>query len=542
MQRGQRLHLSDMHWPLLAVVVLICLLGIYNLHSAAAARDPSLYLRQLYWMLAGGGLIVVLLLGDYRITEGLAYPAYGMVLLLLVAVLVQGKIAKGAERWLELGPINLQPSELAKLALVLCLARYFSQRQEAGGYTMGTLFRPLNPSRPLAAVGALAVFWSKPWLVDPLGELARFIHKKLGANVPPPDDLLWFRSALLLLIVVGVVVGIVGLVRYERRVALLNPWPPKRRNRLIALLVVVALALVGCVVWWWNAPVVSDPFGVAIAELAQAGSPGGRYATLSPRLALRLVLVLAAGLFVVASLFNLRRPVANAIDLVIAPIDLIVLPFLLVLVQPDLGTAGVVFLVGMTIVLVVGVRVRTLAILGVMGAAIAAVGWFGILKDYQKSRILTFLDPEHDVQGAGWNAVQSMIAVGSGRWFGKGHMGGTQTQLSFLPETHTDFAFSVWAEEQGFIGTLLIVALYFLLLAIALSIAADARDRYGALLATGCTAVILWQTVINISMVVGSFPVVGMTLPLFSYGGSSVVTVLLCVGLLLNVHWRRRVH
>jgi rod shape determining protein RodA len=170
------------------------------------------------------------------------------------------------------------------------------------------------------------------------------------------------------------------------------------------------------------------------------------------------------------------------------------------------------------------------------------VGWFGILKDYQKRRILTFIDPEHDLKGAGWNAVQSMIAVGSGKWTGKGHLEGTQTQLSFLPEQHTDFAFSVWAEEQGFMGCMLLLGLYLLLLVLALAIAAEAREAYGSLLATGVAAMILWQAVINIGMVIGVFPVVGMTLPLFSYGGSSLLTVMFGVGMLLNIHLRRRAH
>jgi len=123
---------------------------------------------------------------------------------------------------------------------------------------------------------------------------------------------------------------------------------------------------------------------------------------------------------------------------------------------------------------------------------------------------------------------------------GKGHKEGTQTQLSFLPEQHTDFAFSVWAEEQGFVGCALLLALYLVMLLMAFAIAADARETYGALLATGVAALLMWQSLINVGMVIGVAPVVGMTLPLFSYGGSSIITTLLGLGLLLNVHWRRR--
>ncbi|KAK1548248.1 hypothetical protein Q3G72_014673 [Acer saccharum] len=269
--------------------------------------------------------------------------------------------------------------------------------------------------------------------------------------------------------------------------------------------------------------------------------PGAACAELREGLALRAMLLSAGVIYLLASLAHMRST-SRSIDLAIAPLDLLAAPALMVLVEPDLGTSGIIILIGMTIILIVGVRMRSLIILGILGALISGVAWFGILKDYQKRRILTFIDPEQDIKGAGWNAVQSLIAVGSGRWFGKGHMEGTQTQLSFLPEQHTDFAFSVWAEEQGFIGCALVLFLYFVLLSLAFAVAAEARDTYGVLLATGVAALILWQAVINIGMVIGALPVVGITLPLFSYGGSSVLTVMLCVGLLLNIHWRRRAH
>ena len=227
-------------------------------------------------------------------------------------------------------------------------------------------------------------------------------------------------------------------------------------------------------------------------------------------------------------------------DLWIAPIDLLALPALLVLVEPDLGTAGIIILIGMSMIFVVGVKLASLIRLGVLGTLFAGLSWFAVLKDYQKRRILTFIDPESDIQGAGWNAFQSMIAVGSGQLWGKGHRGGTQTQLSFLPEQHTDFAFSVWAEEMGLMGCGLLLFLYLLLLIVALAVAADARDTYGSLVAVGVAALILWQTLINVGMVIGVAPVVGLTLPLFSYGGSSLLTTMCGLGLLLNVHFRRR--
>lgn len=542
MNTSGRLRLADLHWPLIIVATLIALLGVYNLHSAAAARDADLYLTQATWMGIAAAGIILFLVVDYRVTESFAYPLFSIVVVLLVAVLTQGRAAKGAERWLQIGPMGFQPSELAKLATVFCLSRYFSQRMISGGYTIGSLVRPLNPSRPLAVVLGLGLFWSNPWLADPVGQLARFLRRSLGVSVAPPSDLLWFRALVLLGICGAAAVAILAVTRSERRTALLSPWPQSRRKRLIGLTLVAATAALAAVVWYWRAPVLADPFGVAIQQLVNGAAEGGPYASPRSSIVLRLVLALGAALYLGASVAHLRRGVSSLADVVVAPVDLLFLPAGLILVQPDLGTAGIVVLIGVTMMLVVGVRLRSLIILGVFGAMVATVGWFGILKDYQKRRIITFIDPEHDTQGAGWNAVQSMIAVGSGRWVGKGHKGGTQTQLSFLPEQHTDFAFSVWAEEQGFLGSAFVVLLYLALIAIALSIAADAREHYGGLLATGAAAILMWQALINISMVIGLFPVVGITLPLFSYGGSSVLTIGAALGILLNVHLRRRVH
>lgn len=539
---GDRLRLAELHWPVITIVVAIALLGVYNLSSAAAARDPDLYLTQFYWMLFAGLITAGTLFIDYRITESLAYPVFVIVCLLLVGVLAQGRIAKGAERWLDLGFVSIQPSEFAKLATVLCLARYFGDKPDSGGYTIGSLVRPLNPSRPLAVIAGLLVFRNKPFVVDPIGELARLLRKKLGGLPPPPHDLLWFRVLLILAILALAAIAVLVIIRWERRVELLNTWPPGRRKRLIVLTLGVALTLLVGLAWVRNQPFVRDPFGVTISYLVASAGAGATHEHLHPGNLMRALLGLGALAYLVASLRNMRVGAGSLSELIIAPFDLVLLPAGLILVQPDLGTAGIVILVGMVIILVVGVRLRSLVILGLFGAVIAAVGWFGILKEYQKNRILTFIDPEHDTQGAGWNAVQSMIAVGSGQWFGKGHKGGTQTQLSFLPEQHTDFAFSVWSEEQGFIGCAVVVTLYCLLILFAISIAADARERYGALLAAGCAAIIMWQAFINLSMVMGMFPVVGITLPLFSYGGSSVLTVMMAVGILLNVHWRRRVH
>jgi rod shape determining protein RodA len=212
-----------------------------------------------------------------------------------------------------------------------------------------------------------------------------------------------------------------------------------------------------------------------------------------------------------------------------------------VLKQPDLGTALIVVAVGATVILFARVKWKALAVVGavvVVGAGFA----YPHLKPYQKKRVETFLNPEGDVLGAGYHATQSMIAVGSGQGLGKGWGQGTQTLLSFLPEQHTDFIFSVWAEEHGFVGCLLLIALYYALVVSALGIARQARDRFGHFLAVGVTAMLFWHAFINMGMVTGILPVVGVTLPLMSYGGSSVMAVMIGIGLLNNVAMRRFVN
>jgi rod shape determining protein RodA len=164
--------------------------------------------------------------------------------------------------------------------------------------------------------------------------------------------------------------------------------------------------------------------------------------------------------------------------------------------------------------------------------------WF-FLKEYQKRRILTFLDPDRDPLGAGYHIIQSKIAIGSGMISGKGFLKGTQNALAFLPEQHTDFIFSVLAEEWGFIGAFILLCLFLILIIWGLNIAYRCREPFGTIIAVGVTAMIFWQAFINIAMTMGLMPIVGVTLPFISYGGSSVLTTMICVGLLMNVSMRR---
>ena len=220
------------------------------------------------------------------------------------------------------------------------------------------------------------------------------------------------------------------------------------------------------------------------------------------------------------------------------PFLLLGLPALLIMKQPDLGTAMLVLFIGGTMALFAGIRRGTLAVLSVLGTVAVAGGWF-LLHDYQKERIRTFLNPERDPLGSGYHIIQSKIAVGSGGFFGKGFMDGTQSQLSFLPERHTDFAFSVFAEEWGFAGCFVLLLLYLLVILWGIYIARRASDRFGMYLALGVVAMLFWHMVVNLGMVIGLLPVVGVPLPLFSYGGTSMITSMIGVGLLLNISMRR---
>jgi rod shape determining protein RodA len=223
------------------------------------------------------------------------------------------------------------------------------------------------------------------------------------------------------------------------------------------------------------------------------------------------------------------------------PLAIILVPAVMVKMQPDLGTALIVAGTGFTMLIFAPVKWRSIVILGAV-AVVGATFAYPHLKPYQKKRIETFINPEGDVRGAGYHATQSMIAVGSGEGTGKGWGQGTQNNMRFLPEQHTDFVFSVWAEEHGFTGCLILLLLYFALVAAAIDIAANARDRFGHYAAIGVAGMLFWQAFINVGMVIGVLPVVGVTLPLMSYGGSSVMTIMLALGLLANISMRRFVN
>lgn len=256
---------------------------------------------------------------------------------------------------------------------------------------------------------------------------------------------------------------------------------------------------------------------------------------LQPSEPAKLMLVIA-----LASFYSRKEVVDGySIKQLVVPVILTAIPFVLILLQPDLGTALMLGIIFVSMTVFVKLRVSTYAIMGSLALGLGAFAWEQLLKPYQKQRIQTFLNPEKDPMGHGYQIVQSKIAVGSGGTFGKGYMEGTQGHLHFLPERHTDFAFSVWGEEWGFVGSLIFLGIYFLLLLWGIHVAMYAKDRFGVLLAFGIVTLIFWQAVINLLMILGFLPVVGIPLPLVSYGGSSLLTTLLALGILMNVRMRR---
>ena len=356
---------SNFDWGFLFLVLLIAGIGVVNIASATASytlAETSYPVRQIYWVLIGLFLVVLVCSIDYHLFEDLSYWMYGIVAVLLLAVLVMGKSTMGATRWLNLGIVSFQPSELMKIVIIMVYARYFNNITAAGGMTV--------------------------------------------------KDLLY-------------------------------------------------------------------------------------------------------------------------------PFLLLGVPALMIMKQPDLGTAILVVLIAFSMILYVGIRIRTVALLLLSAIPAVLLGWQFYLRDYQKLRILNFLSPERDPLGSGYHIIQSKIAVGSGGLTGKGFLQGTQTQLRFLPEQHTDFAFSVFSEEWGFAGCFLVLLLYLFLILWGLNIARRCNDHFGSLMAVGVTAMLFWHIIINIGMVIGLFPVVGVPLPLFSYGGTSMITSMIGLGILLNIRMRR---
>ncbi|MFP6754951.1 MAG: rod shape-determining protein RodA [Alphaproteobacteria bacterium] len=323
----------------------------------------------------------------------------------------------------------------------------------------------------------------------------------------------------------------------------MNPWASRQILRFAAgLIVVLVIAVIDIRIWMRWAYVIyvatlATLFAVEFFGLIGMGAQRWLYVgwfQLQPSELMKIALVLAlARYFHRMTLDDARRPA-----LLVTPILMLLAPMVLVLRQPDLGTAAMLVVGAGAIFFVSGVALRYFAIGGAIAAAGVPIAW-QFLREYQRERIRTFLNPEADPLGAGYHILQSKIALGSGGLFGRGFMHGTQSHLSFLPEHQTDFIFTMLAEELGLVGAATLIGLYVLLFAYGFAIALRARNHFGRLLGIGLTTTLFLYVFINIAMVVGLIPVVGVPLPLISYGGTAMITVLFSLGLLMCVFVHR---
>jgi rod shape determining protein RodA len=348
-----------------------------------------------------------------------------------------------------------------------------------------------------------------------------------------------------LVLLIAVISGIGFAMLYSAANGHLQPWASRQMTRFaIALVPMIAAGLVDVRYWFRSAYWI---YGVSLALVIAVdlrgfvGMGAQRWIDLGvlqlqPSEIMKIALVLA-----LARYFH-SLPTENTGRLLhlIAPALMIVIPAALVLKQPDLGTAMMLVAAGVILFYLGGVRLWVLAA-GALGAAAAAPLAWSVLRDYQKTRLYTFLDPDRDPLGAGYHILQSKIALGSGGVFGKGFLQGTQSHLSFLPEKQTDFIFTMIAEEWGIVGGLVLLALYVLVIVYAFAIALRSRSQFGRLLGLGIAVNVFLYAFINIAMVMGLIPVVGVPLPLISSGGTAMVTVMLGFGLLMNVGIHRDV-
>lgn len=363
-----------------------------------------------------------------------------------------------------------------------------------------------------------------------------------GRAQPGLAEKLWSINWGLVLLL-GVIACIGFAMLYSAANGSWHPWAAKQAIRFgIGAVIMLVVAMVDVRLWLRGAYIF---YGVAFALLifvmlhGRSGMGAQRWIDLgviqlqpSELMKISLILVLARYFHGIAP-EEIGRPV-----LLIWPALLVLLPAGLVLKQPDLGTAMVLVMGGGAMFFLAGVRWWKFVLVLAAGAGAVPIAW-RFLRDYQKNRIYTFLDPESDPLGAGYHSVQSKIAIGSGGVFGKGFMEGSQSHLSFLPERQTDFIFTMLAEEWGLVGGLVLLALYTLVFVYGFAIAFRSRSQFGRLLALGITVNFFLYVFINTAMVMGLIPVVGVPLPLISYGGTAMLTVLFGMGLLMSVYVHR---
>ena len=346
-----------------------------------------------------------------------------------------------------------------------------------------------------------------------------------------------------LVLIVCLVAAIGFALLYSAANGSVDPWASRQAARFaVGLAVMLGLALVDIRIWYRYAyPIYFGVMAllVSVEFLGTIGMGAQRwidlkFIQLQPSELMKVAMVLA-----LARYFNgLSNEEIAAPTFLLVPLCLVLAPTALVLKQPDLGTAGILLMAAAAVFWSAGVKLWKFAVVLVAGLATIPIGW-GFLHDYQKQRVLTFMNPENDPLGSGYHIIQSKIALGSGGLFGKGFLQGTQTHNNFLPEKQTDFIFSMLAEEMGLVGGLVLIGLYLLVLIYGFAIALRSRNQFGRLLAVGLTVNFFLYLFINIAMVMGLIPVVGVPLPLISYGGTAMLTVMAGLGLVISVYVHR---
>jgi rod shape determining protein RodA len=348
---------------------------------------------------------------------------------------------------------------------------------------------------------------------------------------------------LVLLISILAAIGCVML--YSAADGSMQPWAARHAVRFSGGLVLMFMVAMFDIRFWfrWAYPIYL--LGLVLLVLVEVMGTVGMGAQrwidlkviqLQPSEVMKVAIVLAlARYFHGVSEEDIGRP-----SRLIAPVLVILAPVGLVLKQPDLGTALILCMVSGALFFAAGVRLWKFAVVGAAGAGAVPIAW-QFLHDYQKARVLTFLNPESDPLGSGYHIMQSKIALGAGGLFGKGLLEGSQSHLNFLPEKQTDFIFTMLAEEFGMVGGLTLIALYALVLAYGFGIALRARNQFGRLLAIGLTVNLFLYIFINIAMVMGLIPVVGVPLPLISYGGTAMLAMMISFGLMMSVYVHRDV-
>tara|TARA_R110000868_G_scaffold4155_30_gene25545 strand:- start:1988 stop:3130 length:1143 start_codon:yes stop_codon:yes gene_type:complete len=348
---------------------------------------------------------------------------------------------------------------------------------------------------------------------------------------------------LVLLVTATAAIGVAML--YSAANGSWNPWATRQIARYgIGLVILITIALIDIRFWWRHAYLIYGVLLIMLVAVEVFGSIGmgaQRWINLGviklqPSELMKVGIALAlARYFHGVSAEDVRR-----IPYLIAPILMIGAPSALVLKQPDLGTALFLIMTGGAVFFVAGVRLWKFGVVAAAAAAAVPIVW-STLRPYQQKRVLTFMDPESDPLGAGYHILQSKIALGSGGLFGKGYIQGSQSHLNFLPEKQTDFIFTMLAEEFGMVGGLVLLGLYMLIMIYGFAISLRSRTHFGRLLAMGITSMLFLYVFINIAMVMGLIPVVGVPLPLISYGGTAMLTLMVGIGFLICVYIHRDV-